>query len=105
LYREKLETVFSKLQVNPPHYVPLVEIVPAPWTESSVVERTRAIMKDIGQAPVTLNKEVNGFLLNRIQYAIIMEGWRLVEVWCLPILIKFWHCFTSESPRQTRMSV
>ncbi|CAB3987100.1 lambda-crystallin-like [Paramuricea clavata] len=65
--------------VNPPHYVPLVEIVPAPWTESSVVERTRAIMKDIGQAPVTLNKEVNGFLLNRIQYAIIMEGWRLVE--------------------------
>ena len=68
------------LQVNPPHYVPLVEIVPAPWTESSVVERTKAIMKDIGQAPVTLNKEVNGFLLNRIQYAIIMEGWRLVEV-------------------------
>ena len=37
-------------------------------------------MKDIGQAPVTLNKEVNGFLLNRLQYAIIMEGWRLVEV-------------------------
>ncbi len=66
--------------MNPPHYVPLVEIVPAPWTESSVVERTKAIMKDIGQAPVTLNKEVNGFLLNRIQYAIIMEGWRLVEV-------------------------
>lgn len=66
--------------MNPPHYVPLVEIVPAPWTAGSVVERTRAIMKDIGQAPVTLNKEVNGFLLNRIQYAIIMEGWRLVEV-------------------------
>lgn len=65
--------------VNPPHYCPLVEIVPAPWTESSVVEKTRAIMKDIGQAPVTLKKEINGFLLNRIQYAIIMEGWRLVE--------------------------
>ena len=65
--------------VNPPHYVPLVEIVPAPWTDSSVVERTKAIMKDIGQAPVILNKEVNGFLLNRMQYAIIMEGWRLVE--------------------------
>lgn len=56
--------------------------MPAPWTESSVVEKTRVIMKDIGQAPVTLKKEINGFLLNRIQYAIIMEGWRLVEV-CL----------------------
>lgn len=65
--------------VNPPHYIPLVELIPAPWTEKSIIERTRAIMKDIGQAPVTLNKEVNGFLLNRLQYAIIMEGWRLVE--------------------------
>ncbi|XP_046847700.1 lambda-crystallin homolog [Xenia sp. Carnegie-2017] len=65
--------------VNPPHFVPLVEIVPAPWTDPDVVSRTRSLMKDIGQSPVTLNKEVDGFLLNRIQYAIIMEGWRLVE--------------------------
>ena len=72
--------IFQLLQVNPPHYIPLVELIPAPWTEKSIIERTRAIMKDIGQAPVTLNKEVNGFLLNRLQYAIIMEGWRLVEV-------------------------
>ncbi|XP_046393834.1 lambda-crystallin homolog [Ischnura elegans] len=64
--------------VNPPYYVPLVEIVPAPWTEPSVVTRTRAIMEEIGQAPVTLTREVEGFALNRIQYAILNEVWRLV---------------------------
>ncbi|XP_065185621.1 lambda-crystallin-like [Sycon ciliatum] len=65
--------------VNPPQYIPLVEIVPAPWTAPEIVKRTRDLMQSIGQAPVTLNKEVNGFLLNRLQYALIMEGWRLVQ--------------------------
>jgi len=37
-------------------------------------------MKDIGQSPVIVRKEVNGFILNRLQYAIIAEAWRLVEV-------------------------
>ena len=60
--------------------MPLVEIVPAPWTDSDVVERTVALMKEIGQAPVVTKKEVNGFIFNRLQYAIIMEAWRLVEV-------------------------
>lgn len=60
--------------------MPLVEIVPAPWTGSDVVDRTVALMKEIGQAPVVTKKEVNGFIFNRLQYAIIMEAWRLVEV-------------------------
>ena len=60
--------------------MPLVEIVPAPWTDSGVVDRTVALMKEIGQAPVVTKKEVNGFIFNRLQYAIIMEAWRLVEV-------------------------
>jgi L-gulonate 3-dehydrogenase len=37
-------------------------------------------MSEIGQSPVTLKKETNGFILNRLQYALIMEAWRLVEV-------------------------
>lgn len=37
-------------------------------------------MKAIGQSPVVTKKEVNGFILNRLQYAVIMEAWRLVEV-------------------------
>lgn len=65
--------------VNPPYYVPLVEIVPAPWTSPDVAIRTRALMKEIGQKPVLLKKEVEGFVLNRIQYAILNECWRLIQ--------------------------
>jgi len=64
--------------VNPPYYVPLVEVVPAPWTEEEVVVKTRDIMKEIGQVPVCLNREIEGFALNRIQYSILNEAWRLV---------------------------
>nr|CAD7592371.1 unnamed protein product [Timema genevievae] len=54
------------LQVNPPYYVPLVEVVPAPWTDPDTTAKTRAIMEEIGQVPVCLNKEIIGFALNRI---------------------------------------
>jgi len=47
--------------------VPLVEIVPSEWTENWVIKKTRAIMEEIKQSPVTLAKEVPGFALNRIQ--------------------------------------
>ncbi|XP_067889770.1 lambda-crystallin homolog isoform X2 [Heterodontus francisci] len=65
--------------VNPTYYVPLVELVPHPETHAAVLERTCALMKDIGQSPVKLTKEIDGFVLNRIQYAIIGESWRLVH--------------------------
>ncbi|NXE47166.1 CRYL1 protein, partial [Casuarius casuarius] len=64
--------------VNPPYFVPLVEIVPHPETDPSTTERTYALMKKIGQSPVKLNKEIEGFVLNRLQYAVISEAWRLV---------------------------
>ncbi|XP_075215491.1 beta Hydroxy acid dehydrogenase 1 isoform X2 [Lycorma delicatula] len=65
--------------VNPPYYVPLVEIVPAPWTEPKFITFTKNIMEKIGQSPVTLSKEIEGFALNRIQYAILNESWNLVN--------------------------
>ncbi|XP_026481999.1 lambda-crystallin homolog isoform X1 [Ctenocephalides felis] len=65
--------------VNPPYYVPLVEIVPAPWTKPEFAAKTRELMEEIGQAPVSLTREIEGFALNRIQYAILNEVWRLVE--------------------------
>ncbi|XP_039383282.1 lambda-crystallin homolog isoform X4 [Mauremys reevesii] len=64
--------------VNPPYYVPLVELVPHPETEPSTVDKTYALMKKIGQSPVKLTKEIDGFVLNRLQYAVISEAWRLV---------------------------
>ncbi|XP_012664967.2 lambda-crystallin homolog [Otolemur garnettii] len=65
--------------VNPPYYVPLVELVPHPETASATVDKTYALMKKIGQCPVRLLREVDGFALNRLQYAVISEAWRLVE--------------------------
>lgn len=68
------------LEVNPPYFLPLVEIVPHPETDPSTIERTYALMKKIGQSPVKLNREIEGFVLNRLQYAVISEAWRLVGV-------------------------
>jgi len=65
--------------INPPHLVPLVEIVPAPWTDPSVVERTYELMREVGQSPIRLGREVPGFVVNRIQGAILGEAFRLVE--------------------------
>lgn len=64
--------------INPPHIVPLVELVPAPWTAADVVSRSRALMAAVGQAPITLNKEIDGFVANRMQVALVAEAFRLV---------------------------
>ena len=64
--------------VNPPHVVPIVEISPAPWTAPEVVEATRALHAKVGQVPITVRKEVEGFILNRLQAALLRESWRLV---------------------------
>lgn len=65
--------------INPPHLIPLVEIIPAPWTAPDVVERTDALMKQIGQVPIRLNREIAGFVVNRLQSALLGEAFRLVE--------------------------
>ena len=64
--------------VNPPHVIPIVEISPAPWTSPDVVEKTRALHVKVGQVPITVKKEVEGFILNRLQAALLREAWRLV---------------------------
>ena len=64
--------------VNPPHLVPLVEICGAPWTSPDVVSRARDIYAAIGQVPITVNREVDGFILNRLQGALLAEAFRLV---------------------------
>jgi L-gulonate 3-dehydrogenase len=65
--------------INPPHLVPLVEIVPAPWTHPEVVDRTTALMEQMGQVPIRLNRETEGFVVNRLQSAVLAEAFRLVE--------------------------
>lgn len=65
--------------INPPHLIPLVEIVPAPWTAPEVVERASELMRAVGQSPIRLSREVNGFVANRLQSALLGEAFRLVE--------------------------
>jgi len=64
--------------VNPPHLVPLVELCGAPWTSADAIDRARTIYREIGQVPVTINREINGFVLNRLQGALLAEAFRLV---------------------------
>jgi 3-hydroxyacyl-CoA dehydrogenase len=64
--------------VNPPYLIPLVEICPAPWTDAATVARTRELMTRAGQVPATVNKEMDGFALNRLQGALLAEAFRLI---------------------------
>lgn len=65
--------------VNPPYLVPVVEVVPSPDTSASVTQFTAALMEAVGQSVVHVNKEVEGFVLNRLQAVLLREAWALVE--------------------------
>jgi L-gulonate 3-dehydrogenase len=69
--------------VNPPHVVPIVEISGASWTSPDAVKRARAVFESVGQVPVEVRKEIDGFLLNRLQAVLLSEAFRLVgEGYC-----------------------
>lgn len=63
---------------NPPHLIPLVELVPSPWTAAPVVDQVVALLEGIGQAPVVLRAEVAGYVGNRLQAAVVCEAMNLV---------------------------
>lgn len=65
--------------INPPYLVPAAEVVPAPWTDPAVMERTRDFLIAAGHAPIVMKKEVDGFVMNRMQGALLQEAFRLVE--------------------------
>jgi 3-hydroxyacyl-CoA dehydrogenase len=64
---------------NPPHLIPMIEVVPGEETAASVVDRTAALIKAFGYYPVTVKQEVPGFVENRILYAILRECMHLVD--------------------------
>src|SRR5207302_5687973 len=64
--------------VNPPHLVPLVELVGAPWTAPATIDKAKAIYAAVGQAPIIVKREVEGFILNRLQAVLLSEAFRLV---------------------------
>jgi 3-hydroxybutyryl-CoA dehydrogenase len=64
---------------NPPHLVPLVEVIRTEWTDSAVVARISELLRDAGKTPVTVHKDVPGFVGNRLQHALWREAIALVQ--------------------------
>lgn len=64
---------------NPPHIMPLLELVPSPSTTPSVIQRTKLFWEELGRTPIVLRKEVTGFVANRLAFALLREAVHLVD--------------------------
>ena len=64
---------------NPPHMIPLVEVVKTEWTDPSMAEAMFDLLASVGKTPVMVEKDVAGFIGNRLQHALWREAISLVE--------------------------
>jgi len=64
---------------NPPHIVPTVEVVKCEWTSDETHDTAYRLMEKIKKVPVKINRELPGFLVNRIQMALAREVLDLCE--------------------------
>jgi L-gulonate 3-dehydrogenase len=65
--------------INPPYLIPAAEVVPAPWTDPAFVERAANFLRAAGHAPIVMKRELDGFVMNRLQGALLEEAFRLVD--------------------------
>ena len=75
---EHPERVVGMHWSNPPHLIPMIEVIPGERTDSSVVDATSDLVRTFGYFPV-VEREVPGFVENRILYAILRECLDLVD--------------------------
>ncbi|MCD1573243.1 3-hydroxyacyl-CoA dehydrogenase [Agromyces mediolanus] len=64
---------------NPPYLLPVVELVPSPRTDTAAISRARALYERAGLRVVELRREVEGFVFNRLQGALLREAYCLVR--------------------------
>lgn len=64
---------------NPPHMIPLVEVIKTEWTDPVVAQTMYDLLEDAGKTPVMVEKDVPGFIGNRLQHALWREAVSLVE--------------------------
>ena len=64
--------------INPPHLIPAVEIVPAPFTSEAITKLLKNYYLN-RQEPLELKKETSGFVVNRLQGALLNEAFKLVK--------------------------
>lgn len=65
--------------VNPPHIVPLVEVICGEKSDPAVAETIAEVARKIGKKPVMVKKDAKGFVLNRLQFCILREAMHIVE--------------------------
>ncbi len=64
---------------NPPTLLRIVELVPASFTDPAVVDRTETLLRGVGMIPIRLRREIEGFVFNRLQGAVLREAYCLVR--------------------------
>ena len=64
--------------LNPPHLAPIVELCGGDFTSPEVIARARDFMASCGMEPITVKREIEGFILNRLQLAVLNEAFRLI---------------------------
>jgi len=65
--------------INPPYLIPAVEVVPSPWTDEDVVKRTASMLRSARHVPIVMKREIDGFVVNRLQGALLEEAFRLIS--------------------------
>jgi 3-hydroxybutyryl-CoA dehydrogenase len=63
--------------IYPAQLIPIVEICGGPQTAPDVVQWACDVMTAVGQTPALMNKEVDGFIINRLQFAVLREAWSM----------------------------
>lgn len=64
---------------NPPYLVPLVEVVRTEYTDPEVFQRMFDLLVELGKRPVKVQRDITGFIGNRLQYALWREAFSLIE--------------------------
>jgi 3-hydroxybutyryl-CoA dehydrogenase len=64
---------------NPPYLIPLVEVVKSDYTSDEVMDKTMELLKKVNKRPIRVNKDVPGFVANRLQHALWREAISIVE--------------------------
>lgn len=64
---------------NPPHLIPIIELVPSPATRPDILRSARELYTSAGLSSVLVNREVEGFVFNRLQGALLREAYALVR--------------------------
>jgi 3-hydroxyacyl-CoA dehydrogenase len=64
---------------NPPHIMPLLELVPSPETSTEVIEHTQTFWRERSRVPIHIKRETTGFVANRLAFALLREAIHLVN--------------------------